>query len=71
MPQAAQGGDIRRSKVTVMQSKPPPSTMLRPFSVIKVTPHATLLAAPCCANVPFSFACRKSYTCLLPAHEAS
>ncbi|CAL5224502.1 g7198 [Coccomyxa viridis] len=33
--QAAQGGDVRRSKVTVMQSKPPPSTMLRPFSVIK------------------------------------
>lgn len=42
MPQAGQArhtGDIRRSRVAVVQAKPPPSTMLRPFSVIKVPCH--------------------------------
>ena len=32
---AGQGGDIRKSRVAVVQARPPPTTMLRPFSVIK------------------------------------
>ena len=36
-------GDIRRSKVAVVQNRPPPTTMLRPFTVIKAGPIFSLL----------------------------
>ena len=41
--QAKVTGDIRRSKVAVVQNRPPPTTMLRTFTIMKAGPTFALL----------------------------
>ena len=47
----------------MMQSKPPPSTMLRPFSVIKVRPHQERHAGSALLCHPNSSMCSPASAC--------